>query len=297
MFVYSLNRCSQRLLPVSFSRLIIAIVFSMSNLHVPELVVLLLVAVCSISSQKYPDDFKLILTNQTVSLSPYPVDFGSRAFDSQNKIGLSSEDPDANKDVIELVRSRGFQVKTYNPITPDGYILTAFRIINPFNQRPRLAKPVMLQHGFETSASSWVWQPEGKATAPLNPRSVRKGTITNGSLGFVLANYGYDVWLTNFRGTRYATNHTRLGSPGQTGQYWEFSVNELSRFDIPTYLRYIQKVTKQSKKGGNVLHFVFISTHLHLTHFIFSNVQWRSLLLATLWPLRPCSPHWPLSAI
>lgn len=58
---------------------------------------------------------------------------------------------------------------------------------------------------------------------------------------FVLANQGYDVWLGNNRGTRFAQYHTTL-SPKEP-EYWKFSQEDFGLKDLPTFIDHVLKVT------------------------------------------------------
>ena len=67
------------------------------------------------------------------------------------------------------------------------------------------AKPaVLLQHGIECDMNFWT--ANDPQVAPP----------------FVLASQGYDVWLGNNRGTRYAAYHTTLNA-STDAEFWQFN--------------------------------------------------------------------------
>ncbi len=92
----------------------------------------------------------------------------------------SASDPDENVSTPDLIRSKGYPVEEHDVTTEDGYILTMHRINRNADPKP----VVFLQHGLLDSSSTWV----------VN--------FASQSLGFILADNNYDVWLGNMRGNR-----------------------------------------------------------------------------------------------
>jgi len=67
----------------------------------------------------------------------------------------------------------------------------------------------------------------------------------NQDLGFILADNGYDVWLSNIRGNVYSNKHVSLQPTDE--KFWDFSWDEHASIDLPTVIDYILKVTGVSK--------------------------------------------------
>lgn len=118
---------------------------------------------------------------------------------------LVSFDPDVSRNVSELIWSKGYPVEEYNVITTDGYILSVQRIPRGrnevFRNNSSAKVPVFLVHGLFGSSADFVVNFEKQ------------------SLGFLLADAGFDVWLGNYRGNTY-TNHVSLRRDDKP--FWSF---------------------------------------------------------------------------
>jgi len=94
-------------------------------------------------------------------------------------------------------------------VTEDGYVSQMYRIpglVSEVGQQKK--KPVVLmQHGLMADMMFWVVNTPEKASA------------------FTLVREGYDVWLGNNRGSRFAKGHTHLSLSEQ--EYWEFTFLEM----------------------------------------------------------------------
>lgn len=56
----------------------------------------------------------------------------------------------------------------------------------------------------------------------------------------ILEDNGYDVWILNNRGTRYSNKTTKDVKPED---YFNFSFQEMARYDVTANVKYIQKIT------------------------------------------------------
>ncbi|KAF2901737.1 hypothetical protein ILUMI_04465 [Ignelater luminosus] len=133
--------------------------------------------------------------------------------------------PDGELTVPEIIKRWGYPVETHYVTTEDGYILTLFRI--PYGKKSTLkqpGKPVLLQHGYKATSKCFISTGEK-------------------SLGFLLADHGYDVWLGNFRGSIYSRNHTQLSDTEK--KFWDFSFHEIGLYDIAAKIDYVNKYRKQ----------------------------------------------------
>lgn len=69
----------------------------------------------------------------------------------------------------------------------------------------------------------------------------------NKSLAYILADIGYDVWLTNNRGTRFSREHQIYINKMENSKFWDFSFDEMAEFDIPANFEYIKNITKSNQ--------------------------------------------------
>ncbi|KAF4789645.1 Lipase member M [Turdus rufiventris] len=126
----------------------------------------------------------------------------------------------------EIIRYHGFPSEEYEVTTEDGYILAVYRIPAGRNSQNTGKKPaVLLHHGILADSIQWI------------------SNLPNNSLGFVLADAGYDVWLGNSRGNTWSVKHKTL-KPCQK-EFWQFSFDEIGKYDIPAELNFIMNKTGQ----------------------------------------------------
>ncbi|XP_069676693.1 lipase 3-like [Periplaneta americana] len=127
-----------------------------------------------------------------------------------------------------LARKYGYSVEEHTVQTEDGYLLTHFRIPHGRTNSTTEGKgPVILQHGQLCASDFWILNGQEK------------------SLGFILADAGYDVWLTNIRGNRHSRKHVTL--PINSAQFWNFSWHEMGMYDMPATIDYILATTGENR--------------------------------------------------
>ena len=63
----------------------------------------------------------------------------------------------------------------------------------------------------------------------------------NLDLAFELVDRGYDVWVTNSRGTVFSNKHIKYNADQR--EFWNFTFNEMGQYDVPANLHYILEAT------------------------------------------------------
>uniref|UniRef100_A0A663EHJ0 Partial AB-hydrolase lipase domain-containing protein n=1 Tax=Aquila chrysaetos chrysaetos TaxID=223781 RepID=A0A663EHJ0_AQUCH len=128
----------------------------------------------------------------------------------------------SNMGYSEIIRYHGYPSEEYQVTTEDGYILGLFRIPAGRNRK----KPaVLLHHGTLADSTYWI------------------SNLPNNSLGFILADAGYDVWMGNSRGNTLSLKHKTL-KPCQK-EFWQYSFDEIGKYDIPAELYFVMNKTGQ----------------------------------------------------
>lgn len=104
-----------------------------------------------------------------------------------------------------MIEYNGYPAEQYDVVTSDGYIINIQRI--PFGRNGKCkdvtSKPVVfLLHGLLCSSTNWV------------------ANLPNQSLGFLLADNCFDVWLGNVRGNTYGLKH--INHTINPDVFWDF---------------------------------------------------------------------------
>ncbi|KAL4653134.1 hypothetical protein ACB092_01G280600 [Castanea dentata] len=125
------------------------------------------------------------------------------------------------------VTVHGYKCEEHEVTTKDGYILSVQRI--PEGRVGGTAgtkkQPVLIQHGVLADGLTWL----------LNS--------PDQNLPLILADNGFDVWISNTRGTRLSRRHVSL-DPSQPA-FWNWSWDELVSFELPALFDYVYGQTGQ----------------------------------------------------
>ena len=101
-----------------------------------------------------------------------------------------------------MIKYFGYPAEEHHVITKDGYILSLQRIPRGRKGVPPNGGVVFLQHGLVSSSADYVMN------------------LPENSLGFILADLGYDVWLGNSRGNTYSNKHVNMSI--NDPKFWSF---------------------------------------------------------------------------
>ncbi|XP_057964625.1 triacylglycerol lipase 1 [Malania oleifera] len=124
----------------------------------------------------------------------------------------------------QLIRPSGYPCSEHTIETKDGYVLALQRVASRTGElRVRRGPPVLLQHGLFMAGDAWF----------LN--SIEQ------SLGFILADHGFDVWVGNVRGTRWSHGHISLSEKDK--KFWDWSWQEMALYDLAEMIHFINSTT------------------------------------------------------
>ncbi|XP_042503573.1 triacylglycerol lipase 1 isoform X2 [Macadamia integrifolia] len=125
----------------------------------------------------------------------------------------------------QLIQPSGYPCSEHTVQTKDGFILSLQRVSShtgrdiKFNGGP----PILLQHGLFQGGDTWF------------ANSIEQ------SLGFILADNGFDVWVGNVRGTHWSHGHISFSEKDK--EFWDWSWQELALYDLAEMITYVYSTT------------------------------------------------------
>ena len=155
----------------------------------------------------------------------------------------------------DYIKSQGYKLEEHEVITEDRYILNLWHIVKNLSFDKN--KVIFIQPGF--MCSSWVFFQLGKNSLP-----------------FLLIEKGYDVWISNNRGTLFSMEHISKNSEELNGDYWDFSMDENVIYDLPANIDYIKQTTG-AKKINYIGHSqgttIFYMLYMHNPSYVESSIN------------------------
>lgn len=124
----------------------------------------------------------------------------------------------------QIIQPSGYRCSEHTIQTKDGYLLAIQRVSSRAGDvTVQRGPPILLQHGLFMGGDAWFLNSEEE------------------SLGFILADHGFDVWVGNVRGTRWGHGHVSLSTKDK--EFWDWSWEELALYDLAEMIHYVNLVT------------------------------------------------------
>ncbi|XP_063363946.1 lipase 1-like [Cydia amplana] len=134
-----------------------------------------------------------------------------------------------DRNFTQIVAQHGYISKNYTVQTEDGYLLNLYRITYSAKcVSKKIKTPVLLINGLLASADCFL-----------------DAGVDNG-LPYLLADSCYDVWVGNARGTYDGRRHITL-DPDRDTAFWDFSVDEIGKYDLPATIDLVLNQTEEPK--------------------------------------------------
>ncbi|KAJ5908518.1 Alpha/beta hydrolase fold-1 [Penicillium taxi] len=198
-----------------------------------SLVLVLLETIIHLITSCLPSPIIQFCYRQSKALFTIFLPFESR--DNRTKEEIFAASVAQASDFTEICALFGYEAEEHIVQTTDGYLLGLHRLAyRKGEEKVRVnqgaggitKKVVYLHHGLLMSSEVWVALTDEQRCLP-----------------FQLVEKGYDVWLGNNRGNKYAKKSIQH-SPG-SNEFWDFSIDQFAFHDIPNSIEYILGVTDQ----------------------------------------------------
>ncbi|CAK87989.1 unnamed protein product (macronuclear) [Paramecium tetraurelia] len=157
--------------------------------------------------------------------------------------------PGVYTSATDMITEKGYNLEIHQILTEDGYILTAWRLYKTINKEYQC--PIVLQHGLLDSSWSWFINNTNEQTLP-----------------YILADKGYDVWLTNNRGNKYSMGHSKIPGVQYNKQYWNFSFDDIQKYDFKAIVNHVKRASQKEKviyighSQGSTQAFAYLSNNI-----------------------------------
>eukprot|EP01018_Ginkgo_biloba_P027220 Gb_28599 [translate_table: standard] len=122
-----------------------------------------------------------------------------------------------------FVWPRGYDCSEFMVPTDDGFLLSMQRISSGKFQTMSGKEPVFLYHGLMQGGETWV------LNEPYE------------SLGFMLADSGYDIWIGSTRSSTFSYGHKTYKRSDE--EFWDWNWDDLVAHDLPAMLHFVNDMT------------------------------------------------------